>query len=487
MEETIERKNQTMYNDLEDIERKHLQLNPYLVNQMGGDVIAEGGYGCVYFPSVLCSGKEDTGKNKDKYLSKLQPFDYTAKKEIDIGNTIKKIPNFERYFSPIISTCPIQVGEMEDGLVKQCSLFKKSRWSKNKEIMIMRMNYIQGDILSNTLKCYTDDDETVTNTKIYSTPNEISITTNKTQHPNDTKSPIEKNLMLVMDTYSHLLDGLEILYDNNIIHFDFKGNNIMYDENQRLPIIIDFGLSIDLTKLKTEEDYEHAFYIYAPDYYLWCPEIMMLSYLYSYKRNPTLDELEMIATECAFNNPLHYFNETYDENSREMYATEMYTYFIDTVYNKTLEEATENLMKYSHTWDNYSLSILYGGILSYMIQEKSLEELMDDEEKNAFVIHFFELLLNNVSADPRKRLTIQETKQEFLNIRSGNSSGQSVQSITNSIQSLKEQYSQSLENNVFQTMMDQQTQSLQNTKDKIMNAKMKDPSTKTLQNIMELT
>lgn len=467
-----------IYDDLEDIERKHLQINPYLVNQMGGDVIAEGGYGCVYHPSILCSGKEDTSKNKEKYLTKLQPYDHSAKNEILIGEKIKKIPKYENHFSPIVSMCPIQIGEIEDGLVKQCSLFKKPRWKKNKdnEIMIMKMNYIQGDILSNILKTYNDEDKT--NVNIKTTENNITIT--KTMNNSkEEKQSVKQGTSIFISTYEHLLDSLELLYDNDIIHYDFKGNNVMYDKDKNKPIIIDFGLSIDLTSLKTEEDYEHTFYVYAPDYYLWCPEIVMLSYLYSYKRNPTLDELETIAMECAMNNPLHYFYELYDENSREMYATELHSYFIENVYKKSLEEATENLMKHTHTWDNYSLSIMYGNILSSMIQEKTINELSDMNDNNIFIVEFFNLLLKNVSANPENRYSIQETKQEFQRIMSGegNYSKNSLQQTTKSLIHLTNEYLQSLDNGVFQTKTDELEETL----------KQKTPSTKTMENIMIVT
>ncbi|NBU90765.1 MAG: hypothetical protein EBS12_04880 [Flavobacteriia bacterium] len=38
---------------------------------------------------------------------------------------------------------------------------------------------------------------------------------------------------------------------HKIVHYDIKENNIIYDDVQHLPIIIDFGLSFRIDLLKT--------------------------------------------------------------------------------------------------------------------------------------------------------------------------------------------------------------------------------------------
>ena len=52
----------------------------------GGKLLAEGGYGCVFSPGINCNGSMMTTK---KYVSKIQPFDKSAKNEIEIGKIIK--------------------------------------------------------------------------------------------------------------------------------------------------------------------------------------------------------------------------------------------------------------------------------------------------------------------------------------------------------------------------------------------------------------
>ena len=67
-----------------------------------------------------------------------------------------------------------------------------------------------------------------------------------------------------------------MLLSMNIVHYDLKGNNIMFNEINKLPLILDFGLSIKMDELKAD-NLEKFFYIYAPEYTPWCLEIHYLS------------------------------------------------------------------------------------------------------------------------------------------------------------------------------------------------------------------
>ena len=65
------------------------------------ELLSQGGYGCVYYPALTCSGKSESSK---KHVSKLQRKDWAAQNEIEIGNKIITIPNYKLYFLPITSS-----------------------------------------------------------------------------------------------------------------------------------------------------------------------------------------------------------------------------------------------------------------------------------------------------------------------------------------------------------------------------------------------
>jgi len=86
--------------------------------QHGGALLSEGGYGCVFHPEITCKGKETTNMG---YVSKIQRNDFNARNEVEVGEivmgTLRKTSRArqgatrhgERYFAPVISSCPIDV------------------------------------------------------------------------------------------------------------------------------------------------------------------------------------------------------------------------------------------------------------------------------------------------------------------------------------------------------------------------------------------
>mgnify|MGYP001590520416 FL=1 len=94
----------------------------------GGKKIAEGGYGCVFHPEISCSGKET---NNTKYISKIQHADFSSQNEVLIGKLLKeaaqKLPGnpLENNFAPVISSCPISLGQLKAKDVDQCNILKK--------------------------------------------------------------------------------------------------------------------------------------------------------------------------------------------------------------------------------------------------------------------------------------------------------------------------------------------------------------------------
>jgi hypothetical protein len=69
------------------------------------------------------------------------------------------------------------------------------------------------------------------------------------------------------------------------------------------------------------------------------------------------------------------------------------------------------MLKYSNTWDNYALSIMYLRILIGL--HKTIKK------DNKFILFFMKLLVVNIHLNPLKRFSIQETHNKFENIIDG--------------------------------------------------------------------
>ena len=76
--------------------------------------------------------------------------------------------------------------------------------------------------------------------------------------------------------------------------------------------------------------------------------------------------------------------------------------------NQNYDYILNDILKYVHTWDNYSLSILFLRIL--ISTHKTIKI------QNKFIILFMKLLVNNIHLNPSMRLTIDKTNELFDNL-----------------------------------------------------------------------
>tara|TARA_Y100000768_G_C23989817_1_gene691568 strand:- start:2903 stop:4021 length:1119 start_codon:yes stop_codon:yes gene_type:complete len=328
-------------------------------------LLSQGGFGCVFFPGITCSGKSQTKKT---IVTKLQKNDITAENEINIGKIIKTIKNYNFFFLPIISHCPIEIRDMDKKIISKCNIVK----ANSNEYILMDIPYIKN-------KPFFD----------------ILI---------DTSGGLKKTLLKFTNSYKYLLDALLLLIEHNIVHYDLKGENILYNMEIREPQIIDFGISIPMDNV-TDENLKTYFYVFAPEYYLWPIEIHIINYLLHFSDSVLTNEDATSISELytSNNKALTVFSPDFIEKYKQACLKTCLKY-VDKPKNDVIKE----LLKYYKTWDNYALSILYLRIYEYFFPEGFHE--------NSILINFSQLLLINISPDPNKRLTIKETIKRFSDL-----------------------------------------------------------------------
>ena len=326
-------------------------------------LLSQGGFGCVYYPGINCDGKAE---KKTSIVTKLQQMNFNAQNEIDIGQRITKIPNYQLFFIPVIHHCPIQLSLINDATLKQCEVI---RGDKDVEYVLMDMNYIE-------------------NYPFY----EFLTDTNKTR----------KNIILnILDTYSFLCNSIKVLVSEGVVQFDLKSENILYSRRTQNPLIIDFGISLHGPSLASS-NWDEYFYIYAPDYYIWPLEVHCINYLL----NENADKLteasaKQIAREVTKHNKgLEIFSAGFKSKYEEL-CYEVLSEYVGQSVDRTIQELT----KFYKTWDNYALSILYLRIMGFLFGNKFF--------KNQLIIMFSQLLLINIHPDPNKRKTLEESIETY--------------------------------------------------------------------------
>ena len=336
----------------------------------GGGFLAQGGYGCVFYPEVNCKGKDT---NKKDFLSKIVEKDYSAQNEIEIGKILKTklkmwVENpLQNHFAPVLSSCDVDVTKFTMDEKEKCTLFDKRSGS---DFILLKIRYIDNRELDSFIT------------------------------ENSNSSLI---MLLFTSSYSHLLKSLSLLKNVKICHFDIKAQNIVYDTNKSLPIMIDFGLSIDFTKLNMKELY-NSFYIFEPMYYIWPLEVHLINYILHVNSNIGESEMRKLAKDYVTHNiVLRVFSPSFQKKFEEECYYELSKYI-----GKKGDAVINRILKYWDTWDNYALSWLYIKLMYYLIRNDSGKVI-----KNEFVSFFIELCLKNVHPNPKKRLSVQDTIKSF--------------------------------------------------------------------------
>ena len=334
-------------------------------------LLSKGAYGCIYYPKVRCSGKQT---NNTKYVSKLQENNFASKNELYISNVIKtKIPKYGNMFSVIVRSCNVKYNEIKDTEIAECPYINNQN-----NIVLMDAEYVK-------------------NVDIYKFLEEST----------DFYFVIRK----MLHSYKYLLNSIKQLSIQQIVHFDLKSDNILIDTVRQIPIIIDFGLSLDVNKVLQAFDGEKTniallknyFFTSYPKYYIWPIEVHYICYLLNVNDNPSEKEIKKLCDEYVDGNDmLHLLYSKSFVNRYRSKCVASLKQFIGEKYTDVIKKIVEQSYL---TWDNYSLSVLMLNLL-YLLNFNGFGE-------NKLIVDFSQLLLTNIHPNFKERMMIEDTIKQF--------------------------------------------------------------------------
>ena len=335
------------------------------------ELINQGSYGCIIKPQIECDENEYDSKN---YVSKIQEVSFELEKEIKIGEEIQKIENYFNNFAPILKSCNVSLNEIPYDIVNNCKIMKNSLGEKDetKTYVSNKIRYVGKYDLGKIIK--------MTETK--------------------------KQLPILLDNHLYLLKSIEKLLTNNIIHFDLKPNNIIYDEIQGVPIIIDYGLSFNIKNVmdNPDESYYEKYFLTDEFYVFWCVEVFVISQIiYNHKDgNVNKEQLTSIMNEMIFD---EYYSKILTRQDIETFKTK-YTEYFSKYIDRPWKDLMIDLLKEDNykTWDNYALCI---SLLFILNNNESLK--YNSEE-------YVKLIKEIVLSMPGERIGIEETRNRLLEI-----------------------------------------------------------------------
>jgi serine/threonine protein kinase len=284
-------------------------------------LLSRGTYGCIFKPALTCKG----GIDQENFITKIQKQTTLSNRELAISEKIKKIKDYNQYFAPILKTCTVSVANISGDEIKKCDFM-----TNNKQIISNKLRYVG----KNTLEEYI--------IQLLRTRPALYIET-------------------VYDSFFYLLNSIRVLFASNIVHFDMKENNIMYDERQNNPIIIDFGISFDTNMLQNH--LPEVFYTEGFDYPPWCFEIAMCSYIVnSNKKLEDKINIEKMKEKVLFFIKSNSIFELMTETEKTEYITKL-NHYIENHCKLTYKEFIHELCKTADSWDIYALAVTYIKIL----------------------------------------------------------------------------------------------------------------------------
>ena len=379
------------------------------------EFLAKGSYGCVFYPSInACSGTIDTDIDSDHYITKIQKYSPNEDDEIKIGKQLQKLPLYDHYFAPIIKSCKMNISNMDYNLVKTCATMQNELGELNSK----------SAYVSNKIR--------------YVGKNNIH------QYFQSIKSNHKKLYVKIINTHLHLLDALSLLISEHIVHFDIKPHNIMYDEIQNVPIIIDFGLSRSIKPLlahywqpintghlygsqeayvsklaeKRYKDFDNLLrrtFVTYESYDYWCIDIYILSniglntFLKPHQRI-TIGHIKTLTS--AFITPI--FTSILYGDEVVQFKQKVLDYFMPFIdEDKTWMDMYKILIQNYQKWDNYSIAVSYLHCYSKCKPTKS--PMMKKQEPDEIQL-YISLLKNIVIAMPNERPTHVETYDAIKNI-----------------------------------------------------------------------
>lgn len=326
-------------------------------------LLSQGGFGCVFYPGITCSGKS---RKNDKIVTKIQARDFNSDNESLIGEIIQTLPNYKLYFLPVVDSCKIDVRTVKSKDLMKCDVINNSV----KETFVgMDLPYLDGENIVNAL--------------------------------------IDKRagfiIRVISESYIYLLNAVELLKKVNVLHMDIKSANIIYKKNSSSPRIIDFGISIPCDNL-TNDNMKKYFYGFSPEYFVWALEIHVINYLLHETENSlTKKDIDIISESFVSSNAaLDLFS--VDFVNKYLSKTKSY---LKKYVNMPKETAIQKLLETRWSWDLYSLSIMYLRIIFALFSSK---------KENIFIKNIIGVLKTNINPDFNDRIDVKKARENFYDI-----------------------------------------------------------------------
>ena len=359
-------------------------------------LISSGTYGCIYHPGLSCSYDSkkirDNNERKNK-ITKIQFKGNAAKKELHISEKIKtnNPVNYAYHFITFDNACDVEMNEIRTQIteaktssdknatieLEKCPVFNKDKNKGKNDLVMIEMKYVDASELKDMVVEMSDKREIIS---------------------------------IIFESLINNLTGVECLHKANVVHFDLKSNNILFDKETTHPYIIDFGLSIDIDQMKeiknkTRENMNAFFINHSPGYIVWTPEVKYFTLMMYKGEDPTEEEVNSLTEDTM--KAYSVFKEIFSDDFMKKFKALLNATYMQ--YREDMKEIPMEdrlnvffdniLLPAWKTWDIHAMSRIY----MQVVRALARLALEHDYMNNNLMIELCQLLLMNMHPDYRKR------------------------------------------------------------------------------------
>jgi hypothetical protein len=275
----------------------------------------------VFLSHIKKDIKKELKEPTTKQFTKIKILDFYTKNEIIMSKIIEKLNDYHQYFHIILKYSMINLSEVDNTL----SLIKRENPEKT---IFLHYSLYNIDSFTSFTQFFLE------------------------------KRKNQRNLILnIIYSFKCLLKSIQILSNNNIVHFLLTPENILFNEFE-LPFITNFSHSFDFKKLNEER----------------------ISYLFS-EINTKSSFFPLQAHICTFllnhsnllskNNIEQICDKFFKQNNAEFLGVDLKKckennfFSLQHYINKPKEEVINDIIiNFSSIWDVYSLCIIYLNLLN---------------------------------------------------------------------------------------------------------------------------
>ena len=324
----------------------------------------------IYFFYDIKDEKQLTKKKDQKTIHHIVSLNFFSLNEIENVDKMKQINDldYEQYYYTFNTFEKLKIAELESTIESQTAVSIKRDIKNDTNILLTfdKCKLIYLDLNLKTLSCS------------------------------------RKYIYLLVEYYRYLLQSISLLVGNGLVHNNINFNTIVVNSFDK-PLLTNFMYSIDLNRSSNMSSYiKHFITRDVKDELLVPIEFCILKYQLTNKLECLSSyNIEMIVKQFIKD---HTILNTFGSKVVQTYLKDGLQYFSKYT-NKSYEQNVADFLKYSHTWDNYALSIVYLKILV------GIHRVINTNNK--FIILFMKLLVDNINLDPSKRQSLKLTSKAF--------------------------------------------------------------------------